>query len=287
MARQPDCLNDAIANMLSDHFNETQSRHLMDEAIVLTQKTLDKPITKTGVKKQNDKGKPADRETHAPHYHGHRERLRARFRDHGDSSLPDYELLELLLFRAIPMRDVKPLAKTLLARFGSFADVLAAPPERLAEIKGLGQNAITELKLVEASAKRMTRTVLHQRPSLGSWSELIDYCRTHMAFLDHEEFRLLFLDKKNNLIADEQQSRGTIDHTPVYPREIVKRALELGATALILVHNHPSGDPSPSNADVRMTQEIMTIAKPLGILVHDHVIIGRNGHASLKGLRLI
>lgn len=235
---------------------------------------------------QNDKKTP-EKTVKKPHYHGHRERLRARFRTHGAESLPDYELLELLLFRAIPMRDIKPLAKQLLAHFGSFADVLAASPSRLSEINGLGDGAITELKLIEAAAKRMTRVTLLKRPSLNSWSELIDYCHTHMAFLDHEEFRLLFLDKKNHLIADERQSEGTVDHTPVYPREIVKRALELGATALILVHNHPSGDPAPSAADVKMTKEIALIAKPLGIHVHDHVIVGRNGHTSLKGLKLL
>ena len=180
-----------------------------------------------------------------PHYHGHRERLRARFREAGAEAVSDYELLELVLFRAIPQRDVKPLAKELIAKFGSFAEVVAAPPARLAEIKGMGDAAITELKMVHAAASRLARGQVQKRPVLSSWSSVIDYCRTAMAFADKEQFRVLFLDKRNQLIADELQQVGTVDHTPVYPREVVKRALELSATALILVHNHPSGDPTP------------------------------------------
>jgi DNA repair protein RadC len=222
----------------------------------------------------------------APHYHGHRERLRARFRGSGDA-VTDYELLELVLFRAIPQRDVKPLAKDLIAKFGSFAEVLAAPPQRLAEVKGLGDAAITELKIVQAAAGRMARGRAHKRSVLSSWSSVLDYCRTVMAFADKEQFRILFLDKRNQLIADEVQQVGTVDHTPVYPREVVKRALELSATALILVHNHPSGDPTPSHADIVMTQAIVDVAKPLGIAVHDHIIVGKDGHASFKGLKLI
>jgi len=176
----------------------------------------------------------------APHYHGHRERLRGRFREAGSDALSDYELLELVLFRAIPQRDVKPLAKALIARFGSFAEVVAAAPARLEEIKGLGDAAITELKVVHAAASRLAREQVQKRPVLSSWSSVIDYCRTAMAYADKEQFRLLFLDKRNQLIADELQQTGTVDHTPVYPREVVKRALELSATALILVHNHPT-----------------------------------------------
>jgi DNA repair protein RadC len=223
----------------------------------------------------------------AEHYHGHRERLRTRFREAGSDALADYELLELILFRAIPRRDVKPLAKTLLAKFGSFAEVVAAPPPRLAEVEEMTAAAITEFKIVEAAAKRFARGELKKRRSLGSWSEVIDYCRTAMAFEDHERFRVLFLDKKNGLIADETQGVGTVDHTPVYPREVVKRALELAASAVILVHNHPSGDPTPSAQDVKMTLEIIAVSAPLGVTVHDHIIVGRQGHASLKGLRLI
>ncbi|WP_210484563.1 RadC family protein [Microvirga antarctica] len=222
-----------------------------------------------------------------PHYHGHRDRLRARFTEVGGDGLPDYELLELVLFRSIPRRDVKPLAKELLKRFGTFAEVLAAPPNRLAEIDGLGDSAIVDLKIVEASARRLAKGAVAKRTVLSSWASVIDYCRTAMAFMDKEQFRLLFLDKRNALIADEVQQSGTVDHTPVYPREVVKRALELSATALILVHNHPSGDPTPSSADVKMTRDIIEIAGPLGIAVHDHIIVGRDGHASLKGLKLI
>jgi DNA repair protein RadC len=223
----------------------------------------------------------------APHYHGHRERLRARFRQAGADALSDYELLELLLFRALPRRDVKPLAKSLIDKFGSFAEVIAAPEKRLAEVQGLGDGGITELKVAHAAASRMMRGVLKKRPVLSSWSSVIDYCRTAQAFADREQFRVLFLDKRNQLIADELQQTGTVDHTPVYPREVVKRALELSATAIILVHNHPSGDPTPSRADIDMTRVIVEVAKPLGISVHDHIIVGKDGHASLKGLKLI
>jgi DNA repair protein RadC len=222
-----------------------------------------------------------------PHFHGHRERLRARFLEAGSDALADYEVLELVLFRAIPRRDVKPIAKALIARFGSFAEVIAAPAARLAETPGLGASAVAELKIVQAAAARLARGEVKRRPALSSWSAVLDYCRTAMAFAEKEQFRILFLDKRNQLIADEVQQVGTVDHTPVYPREVVKRALELSATAVILVHNHPSGDPTPSHADIQMTQQIIDIAKPLGISVHDHIIVGKEGHASLKGLRLI
>jgi DNA repair protein RadC len=223
----------------------------------------------------------------SPHYHGHRDRLRGRFREAGSDAVSDYELLELVLFRALPRRDVKPLAKNLIARFGSFAEVVSAPVMRLAEIKGLGDAAITELKVVQAAASRLARGQVKKRPVLSSWSNVLDYCRTAQAFAEKEQFRILFLDKRNQLIADELQQTGTVDHTPVYPREVVKRALELSATAIILVHNHPSGDPTPSRADIQMTQAIVEVAKPLGISVHDHLIVGKEGHASFKGLRLI
>jgi len=223
----------------------------------------------------------------SPHYHGHRERLRGRFRDAGADAISDYELLELVLFRAIPQRDVKPLAKELISRFGSFAEVIAAPAQRLREVRGLGDAAITEFKIVQAAAGRIARGQVKKRTLLSSWSSVLDYVRTAQAFAEKEQFRVLFLDKRNQLIADEVQQTGTVDHTPVYPREVVKRALELSATAIILVHNHPSGDPTPSRADIVMTQSIVEIAKPLGISVHDHIIVGKDGHASLKGLRLI
>ncbi|MFM9973988.1 MAG: DNA repair protein RadC [Beijerinckiaceae bacterium] len=214
---------------------------------------------------------------------GHRERLRTRFVSGGAAPLPDYELLELLLFRSLPRRDVKPIAKRLIARFGSFAEVLTAPAERLLEIKGIGETTAMDLQIIAAAGQRMIKGDIAKRQILSSWTSVIEYCRAAMAFAEREEFRILFLDKRNQLIADEVQQRGTVDHTPVYPREIVRRALELSATALILVHNHPSGDPTPSQADIRMTIDIIAIAKPLGINVHDHVIVGRNGHASLKG----
>src|ERR1700682_3721404 len=226
---------------------------------------------------------PAD----VPHHVGHRKRLRARFLEAGAQALADYELLELVLFRAIPRRDVKPLAKSLLARFGSFAEVICASRERLQEVSGLGEAAIAELKIVQAAAGRLARDQVRERHVLSSWSSVLDYCRTVMAYAEREELRVLFLDKRNHLIADERQQVGTVDHTPVYPREVVKRALELSATAVILVHNHPSGDPTPSRADVQMTHAIVEVAKPLGIAVHDHLIVGKDGHASLKGLKLM
>jgi DNA repair protein RadC len=222
-----------------------------------------------------------------PHFHGHRERLRSRFREAGAEALADYELLELVLFRAIPRRDVKPLAKALVKRFGSFADVVAAPEARLMEVEGVSAGIITELKLIHAAAIRIGKGRVAQKPVLSSWTALIDYCRTAMAFAEREQFRVLYLDRKNALIADEVQGEGTVDHTPVYPREVVKRALELSSSAVILVHNHPSGDPTPSQADIAMTRQIIDIAQPLGIVVHDHLIVGRAGHASLKALNLI
>jgi len=221
----------------------------------------------------------------APHYLGHRSRLADRFRDGG--TLADYELLELILFQALPRRDTKPIAKALLGRFGSFSGVLAAPPERLTEIDGVGDKAALLLKLLHAASSRYARDAIQDRPLLASWQAVIDYCRAAMAYQDREQFRILFLDKKNRLIADEVQQTGTVDHTPVYPREIVKRALELSATALILVHNHPSGDPQPSRADIEMTKTVVDVARPLGIVIHDHIIVGRGGHASFKALGLI
>jgi DNA repair protein RadC len=223
----------------------------------------------------------------APHFHGHRERLRDRFRSAGADALSDYELLELVLFRALPRRDVKPLAKALIQAFGSFAETVHAPDARLREIGGLGEAAITEIKLIAATSSRVAKGQLKQRTVLSSWATVIDYCRTAMAFADKEQFRILFLDKRNQLIADEVQQVGTIDHTPVYPREVVKRALELSATAIIMVHNHPSGDPTPSQADIQMTKAVIEVSKPLGIAVHDHIIVGKHGHASLKGMKVI
>lgn len=229
--------------------------------------------------------KPAT--TKAQHYHGHRDRLRERFRDHGCAALPDYELLELLLFRILPRRDTKPIAKALLARFGTLSEVFGAAPHLLSEVDGVGASAAQDLKIVSAIAQRMLKDEIKQRQLLSSWQAVIDYCRAAMAFESREQFRILFLDKRNALISDEVQQTGTVDHTPVYPREVMRRALELSATAIILVHNHPSGDPTPSRADIEMTRTIVETGRPLGVAVHDHIIIGKNGHASLKGLQLM
>ncbi len=226
-------------------------------------------------------------ESEAPLHAGHRERLRERFVSGGADAMPDYELLELALFAAVPRRDVKPLAKMLMAKFGGFAEVIAAPRERLVEIEGVGEGVATHLKIIHAAALRLSKTALLNRPALNSWPALLDYCTAAMARMPHEEFRVLFLDRKNALIADEAQGRGTVDHTPVYPREIVKRALDLAASSLILVHNHPSGDPTPSRADIEMTREIAAAAKALRIAVHDHVVVARGGVLSFKSMGLL
>jgi DNA repair protein RadC len=218
---------------------------------------------------------------------GHRERLRQRFTEGGADAMPDYELLELVLFRAIRRANTKPIAKNLLLRFGSFAEVISAPRERLMDVDGVGEAVVHELKIVQAAALRLARGQVRQKPVLSSWQAILDYCRAAMAFEEREQFRLLFLDKKNQLIADEVQQEGTVDHTPVYVREVMKRALELSASAIILVHNHPSGDPTPSMADVDMTKKIISAADKLSIIIHDHIVIGRNGHVSFRGQGLL
>jgi DNA repair protein RadC len=218
-----------------------------------------------------------------PHYYGHRRRLRERMIAAGPESLPDYELLEVLLFAANPQADVKPTAKGLLAQFGGFGEVLSADPGALSEA-GLGLAGIAAIKSVREAALRLMRHELQQRPIVNSWDKLIDYCNACVAHNQVEEFHILFLDRKNVLIKHERQQRGTIDHTPVYPREVVKRALDLGASALILVHNHPSGDPTPSKSDIAVTKDIKKAAAPLGVTLHDHIIIGRHGHTSLRDL---
>ncbi|TDK44393.1 RadC family protein [Antarcticimicrobium luteum] len=212
----------------------------------------------------------------------HRQRLRDRFMAGGAAAMPDYELLELLLFRSIPRRDVKPLARALLDQFGDFNRVLAAAPERLASVNGIGPAVIADLKIVEAAAHRMARARVLKRHVISSWDAVLDYCRTTMAHRDTELFRVLYLDTKNTLIADEDQGRGTVDHVPVYPREVAKRALELNASALILVHNHPSGDPSPSESDIRMTGKINDACAALGIALHDHLIVGKSRELSFR-----
>lgn len=223
----------------------------------------------------------------APHYHGHRARLRARFRETGGQGMPDYEILELLLSLAIPRRDVKPLAKDLLARFGTFANVIAAPLEQLEAQDGMGEVAAIALKTVREGAIRLLAADVMQKPVIASWSALLDYCRARLSREAREETRVLFLDRKNVLIADEPHGKGTVDQSPLYIREVVKRALDLAASAVILVHNHPSGDPTPSRADIDMTRDLDKALKAVGINLHDHLVIGRQAHASFKSQGLL
>jgi DNA repair protein RadC len=222
----------------------------------------------------------------APHHLGHRERLRQRARRGGTAALPDYELLELFLYRSIPRTDVKPLAKALLTRFGSLGGVLGAPSGDLRQVAGVGESVALDLKLMQEAALRLGRETLSKRPLISSWNALLAYVRTGLAHEPREQFRVLFLDKKNQLIADDKLGDGTVDHAPVYPREVARRALELAASAVILLHNHPSGDPAPSSADIDMTRQIVEALKPLRIAVHDHLVVGRDGVASFKALGL-
>jgi len=225
--------------------------------------------------------------TPKPHYIGHRDRLRERFSTGGIDALADYELLELYLFNSIPRKDIKPLAKELISIFGSFAGVVAAPEERLIEVNGISPKSALDLKLLKAAAVKLGQENIMGRPILSSWAALLEYCRSAMQFENKEQFRILFLDRKNRLIADEVLGRGTIDRAPVYPREVIKRALALDSSAIILAHNHPSGDPTPSQSDIDMTHQITAAAKAIGITVHDHLIIGRNNIASFKTLGLM
>ena len=222
-----------------------------------------------------------------PHYLGHRERLRARLLEGGTDAVPDYELLEFLLYSAQSRRDTKPLAKALMARFGGFAGVIGADREALKAVPGMGDASVAALLAVRAAAARFLKAEVKEREIISSWQALVDYCAAQAGFAEIEEFRLLFLDRKNALIADERQQRGTIDHTPVYPREVVKRALELGASALIMVHNHPSGDTTPSKADIDMTRAVAKALTAVGIALHDHLVIGRGRHSSFRSLGLI
>ena len=232
--------------------------------------------------------RPVPRGVRLPSYmRDHRKRLRDRFISGGAAAMPDYELLELILFRAIPRQDVKPLARRLLDKFGDFNHVISAPATRLAEVVGVGEAVITELKIVEATAHRLARSRVLKRPVISSWDAVLDYCHTTMAHRDLEQFRVLFLDRKNVLIADEKQGSGTVDHVPVYPREVMRRALELNASAVILVHNHPSGDPTPSGGDIEMTKQIVGAAEVLGIAVHDHLIIGKSREISFRAEGLL
>ncbi|HPG22677.1 MAG TPA: DNA repair protein RadC [Amaricoccus sp.] len=230
---------------------------------------------------------PGSPEPGRPHYWGHRERLRQRFLTGGHAAMPEYELLELVLFNAIPRIDVKPLAKTLLATFGDLNGVVAASEHRLLQVPGATPKLFFQLRLLEAIAHRMARARVIQRSVISSWDELMRYCKTVMAYRETEQFRILFLDQKNVLIADEEQARGTVNHVPVYPREVAKRALELNATAIILVHNHPSGDPTPSRADIEMTEQIGLACEAIGVVIHDHVIVGKETDASFRSLGLL
>jgi DNA repair protein RadC len=225
---------------------------------------------------------PATEEETPPGHLGHRDRLRQKLLTAGPEALADYELLELLLFFAVLRQDTKPIARALIARFGSFAAVLAASPNELREVKGAGDSVIAVIKAAQAAALRMLRAEAKEQPVLNNWDRLIAYLSAALAREKVEQFRVLFLDTRNRLIADEAQARGTVNHTPVYPREVVKRALELGATALILVHNHPSGDPTPSRADIEMTADVKAAATALGITLHDHLIIGNGRHLSFR-----
>jgi DNA repair protein RadC len=230
---------------------------------------------------------PQTAEKDEPHYVGHRDRLRERFVSGGPDALADYELLELILFMAIPRRDVKPLAKDLIKRFDTLAGVLNAPLSALQDFDGISETSAITLKSVTAAAHRMLRQEVMNKPLLNNWTRLTEYCRATLGHENKEHFRLLFLNHKNELIADEIQQTGTIDHTPVYPREVVKRALELDATALILCHNHPSGDTTPSTDDIKMTNAVSDAAEAMGIKVHDHIIVSKKGIASFRAMKLI
>jgi DNA repair protein RadC len=230
---------------------------------------------------------PVIRPSDSPHYHGHRDRLRERFVEGGAEILQDYEMMELLLFLVIPMKDVKPLAKDLIARFGTLNGVLNAPLEELQTVKGLSRTSAIGLKSIQAAGHRLLKQEIQQKPTLNNWARLLDYCQATMAHETVEHFRILFLNRRNELIADEIQQTGTVDHAPVYPREVVKRALALNASAMILCHNHPSGDPTPSQDDITMTDAIIAAATPMGIAVHDHIIVSKNGVKSFKKMQLL
>lgn len=246
------------------------------------------PLFDTGCRPKPAADPPSPPARAVPSYLAdHRTRLRERFMQGGAQAMPDYELLELVLFRAIPRQDVKPLARRLIEAFGDFNRVLSASPQRLREVDGVGPAVVTELKIIEAAAQRLSRARVMNRPVLSSWGALLDYCHTVLSHAETEQFRVLYLDRKNVLIADEQQGHGTVDHVPVYPREVLKRALDLNATALILVHNHPSGDPTPSEQDIAMTARIAAGGDVMGITVHDHLIIGKSCEISFRARGLL
>ena len=234
-----------------------------------------------------DKDAPGKDASQKPHYLGHRERLREKFLEQGSDALADYEIVELLLTLARPRIDCKPIAKALLKQFGTLPAVMAAHPDALRSVPDVGESTITALKLVQAAAQRMLKREVLDKPVLDSWNRVLDYCHSVMAHQREEQLRLFFLDGRNALVADEMQSKGTVNHTPLYVREVVKRALELGASALIMAHNHPTGDPSPSRDDIALTREVRNALRAVGVSLHDHIIIGRKGHCSLRSMNVI
>lgn len=278
-------------------FNEAAQRGLADlEARIPPPDVLTQPATALRWR-QTDRLAPSESAgggmvrqadgSMRPHYWGHRERLRVRFLSGGHKAMPEYELLELMLFNAIPRIDVKPLAKRLLAAFGDLNGVVAASERNILRVEGATDKVFLQLRIAEAFAHRMGQAKILHKEVLSSWTDVVGYCRTTMAHRDTEQFRILFLDRKNRVIADEEQGEGTIDHVPVYPREVTRRALELNASALILVHNHPSGDPTPSGADIEMTRKIVAACGALDIVIHDHMIIGKDQEVSFRTLGLI
>lgn len=279
-ANKPPRVGESLAafEALFDRAVDTKAVNTDSEAVSYPapSETVAKETSPSRSKKQNK-----------PHFHDHRERLREKFALRGADAFEDYELLELILFQVLPRIDTKPIAKALLSRFGSLADVVAAPIEKLVEVKGIGKNSANHLKLLHQVSIRVNRSAIINRPVLSSWNALLDYCRAAMQFEGREQFRVLFLDKKNRLLGDEVMGQGTVDRAPVYPREIVRRALAHEATAIILAHNHPSGDPTPSRQDIDLTQAIIETLKPIGVIVHDHLIIGREDVASFKMLGLM
>ncbi|MCT4575421.1 MAG: DNA repair protein RadC [Alphaproteobacteria bacterium] len=228
-----------------------------------------------------------NKENNTPHYHGHRERLKDKFRNGGAKSLSDYELLELILFQTISRKDVKPLAKEMINKFGGFAEVVSAPISLLEQVNGISKNTATAIKAIEACSIKLSQEKIINKSVLQNWQQVLDYCHSSMAWKKEEQFRVLYLNRKNVLIADEVQSEGTLDYTPVYPREIVKRSLDLGASAIILVHNHPSGSNSPSKDDILMTKELKKTLNGIDVSIHDHIIISREGHYSFKSNMII
>lgn len=288
MAKKGDIGEGPAERMIAAALDKAAAEKLRSDLPIIPEGTLPEQQAKLPPSQPSNSSKKSKAaKKPKPHYHGHRDRLRKRFAEAGAEALADYELLELYLFNSIPQGDVKPTAKALIAQFGSFAEVCSAPTHRLTEVKGVGPKTALDLQILKAAALKFGQESVLGRPILSSWSALLDYCRSAMQFEGVEQFRVLFLDRKNCLISDEIMGKGTVDRAPVYPREIIKRALALESTAIILCHNHPSGDPTPSQSDIDVTKQIILAAQPLDITVHDHLIIGRDNIASFKTLGLI